>query len=182
MDYVKELALTLVNPGTKESLQKHEKWMYACVDKYNCISNESTVNKKRAEIVCIEENRIILRLYSETNLEKAPGRALSLLSRLLITNDGSNEFDEFFLKNTFHGKLFRTASINENETNVVLEDVDVIKILMDYVVTPKSKIPDTQKRAFNEIKRLTQEYLVKELEVIKLLKERRTIGNEEQND
>lgn len=156
-DFNKDLILTCITPKQTESFKKHEEWFRWCVNRFTETSNKSTVNKKKVEILSVEDKEIRIRLYSETSLGKAPGRALSMLSRLLITKDEEcpEKYDSFFKDNLFHKKLFSITQVsNRNIEEDMIEDSDVVKALVDYIVTPKSSIPESKKRAFSEIRRI----------------------------
>ena len=98
-------------------------------------------------------------LLSEIELTRAPGRALSQFSRLLVaqTDENAEIFDSFFLEHVFHGKLFTIAEVEE-ETSI--EDEDVVKILVDFLVTPKSTMPESAKNAFGRIKKIVSKEIL----------------------
>lgn len=163
----KVLILTLTRPQQTDSFKNHITWFGKCVALYNEKSELSTVNKKKIEIISISDKEIKIKLFSETNLGKAPGRALIMLSRMLITREDKykNEYDTFFEENIFHGKLFTISEVKSDSTDIMIEveDVEVVKALMDYVTTPKSLITERKRRAFEEIKRIAVESNILEL-------------------
>lgn len=158
--YEKRLVLRLVSPNPTDSFVNHAEWFEECVRLYNEKAERSTTNLKKIEICGIEEDAICIFLKSELKLEKAPGRALTYLSRLLITKPESEDdvFDPFYKNNIFHGKLFRISEVSGEEEKI--EDADAMKVLLDFLLLPKSATSEGQKRALEKIKKIIQEELM----------------------
>lgn len=160
LNNVVELILTCTKPEQTDSFRNHEKWFRFCADRFTEKSEQSTVNRKRIKIISIEDKEIRIQLFSERSLGKAPGRALTMLSKMLVTEDDKyiDEYDSFYTDNLFHKKLFKITPVESNAPGITLiEDVDVVKALVDYLVLPKSSIPESKRRAFDEIKRIVIE-------------------------
>lgn len=164
--FEKKLVLKFVTPTPTGSFREHRAWFERCVEKYNEKGRESTVNLKKIQILEISADKIQISLQSEVNLEKAPGRALTYLSRLLVTEpDGEDFFDPFYAENLFHGKLFSTSEMGTVDAKI--SDEDVVKILLDYTLTPQSSISESRKKAFKKIKKIVEE------EILPLKKEKK---------
>ena len=158
---VKILVLSCIKPEQTDSFRNHVAWFRCCVQRYNAKSQLSTINKKKIEIISVNDKNIQIKLFCETNLQKAPGRALIMLSNMLITmeEEYKEEYDAFFEENLFHGKLFTIREIKNDAMNsgVEITDADIVKALVDYIVTPKHAIAEYKKQAFEEIRRIVIE-------------------------
>lgn len=158
---VKILVLSCIKPEQTDSFRNHVAWFRRCVERYNAKSELSTINKKKIEIISVNDKNIQIKLFCETNLEKAPGRALIMLSNMLVTKERGyeNEYDSFFEENLFHGKLFTIHEIKNDMMNnrIEITDADIVKALVDYIATPKHTISEQKKQAFEEIKRIVIE-------------------------
>lgn len=157
--FSKKLAIQFVKPDEVDSFAEHAVWFEYCVAEWNRKCSQSRVNEKRLENIEYRDDEIVVDLLSEIELTKAPGRALSQFSRLLVaqTDENAEIFDSFFLEHVFHGKLFTIAEVEE-ETSI--EDEDVVKILVDFLVTPKSTMPESAKNAFGRIKKIVSKEIL----------------------
>lgn len=151
------LKCELVYP-TEGTIEEHADWLGHCVKIYNLKSAESTVNQKEIVIKEYGDNYFICDLYSELAIPKSPGKALILLSKLLINEPTDEyegvkapEFDPFFYNCTFHKKLFSISTMDSDEIKDV-SDAEVVKALIDYLVAPKSTMAESKKKAFQDIK------------------------------
>lgn len=97
----------------------------------------------------VKDDEIIIELYSEVNLDN-PGRALTMLSRFLIDNKDAN-YDDYFEKQLFHGKLFKIRQVVEEAT---ISDGDLLKGLIEYICLPKSSTTTLQQKAMSKIKQI----------------------------
>lgn len=152
------LKCELVYPSDNDEIVKHKEWLDYCIKVYNLKSLESTVNRKEIEVKEYGDNYIIIDLFSEVAIPKSPGKALILLSKLLINPPSEEiddidtpEFDPFFCNATFHKKLFTTTSL-ESDDLLEVSDAEVVKALIDYLVAPKSTMAESKKKAFQDIK------------------------------
>ena len=149
------LKLSFANPNSTGSFCDHKKWFEHCVNKFNSKCSNSTTNQKEIEIITINAAEIVIDLKSEQDLAKAPGRALSGFSKILITDDQSSMFDPYYYNNIFHGKVFTTQS-NWTDSDNKLSDADVVKALIDYIAAPKSKMPKGIIQAFDQIRKIVE--------------------------
>lgn len=150
-----EMSLSFAKPDPEGSFCDHGAWFEHCVERFNEKCSKSTSNQKQIKIKKIKDDEIDIELISEQDLGKAPGRALSGFSKMLITNDNSSLFDSYYVDNVFHGKVFTTQSkISDNKER--LSDEEVVKVLIDYLVTPKSKVSKGKIQAFEQIRKIVE--------------------------
>ena len=174
-NYTFPLKLRCAAPIQTGSFKEHEKWFRECVKEFNQRSDNSTINRKKIKVVEIDDDVIEIRLCTETNLGKAPGRSLTMLSRALI-DDKNTMYDPYFSKQLFHGKLFTIEVIETEAGGIQMSDGELIKALVDYGMTPKSNILEKQKKAVEQMKKLAIESgLFKTRQVEKL-------GSDEENE
>ena len=155
-NYTIPLKLRCVAPIQTGSFKEHKEWFRECVKEFNQRSDNSTINRKKIKVVEMGEDVIEIRLCTETNLGKAPGRSLTMLSRTLI-DDKNTLYDPYFSEQLFHGKLFTIEVIETEAGEIQMSDGELIKALVDYGMTPKSNILEKQKKAVEQIKKLAIE-------------------------
>lgn len=156
-NYTFPLKLRCATPIQTGSFREHEGWFKECVEDFNQKSDRSTINRKKIEVVEIYDDLIEIRLFTETNLGKAPGRSLTMFSRALINNDKNPFYDSYFKEQLFHGKLFTIEVIEAETVEIKMGDEDLIKALVDYIIAPKSNLLEKQKRAIEQMKKLALE-------------------------
>lgn len=155
-NYKIPMKLECTSPMKTGSFTEHKAWFEKCVNMFNEKSAQSTINRKKIEIVDINTNEIFIDLYSEVQLGKAPGRALTMLSRMLL-DDTNPDYDPYYEQQLFHGKLFTIDVTESGWDNIYIEDQDLIKALVDYGMKPKSAVSDKQKKAVEQIKKIAVE-------------------------
>lgn len=155
-NYKIPMKLECTSPMKTGSFTEHKAWFEKCVNMFNEKSAQSTINRKKIEIVDINTNEIFIDLYSEVQLGKAPGRALTMLSRMLL-DDTKPDYDPYYEQQLFHGKLFTIDVTESGWDNIYIEDQDLIKALVDYGMKPKSAVSDKQKKAVEQIKKIAVE-------------------------
>lgn len=155
-NYKIPMKLECTSPMKTGSFTEHKAWFEKCVNMFNEKSAQSTINRKKIEIVDINTNEIFIDLYSEVQLGKAPGRALTMLSRMLL-DDTKPDYDPYYEQQLFHGKLFTIDVTEAGWDNIYIEDQDLIKALVDYGMKPKSAVSDKQKKAVEQIKKIAVE-------------------------
>lgn len=162
-NYVYYLRLRFANPNPKPqnfSFKSHEAYFIYCVEKYNKAAKNAR-NKKRIDVLNINDDNIEIRLNSNADLTKAPGRALMYLTTLLLRNDTEDKeetnFDDFFANNLYYNKLFHTEQYSVSKNIQELSDADFIKGLIDYISKPKSEVSEKDKSTMNRIKLIALE-------------------------
>lgn len=155
-NYTIPLKLRCAAPRQTGSFKDHEEWFRECVKEFNQRSDNSTINRKKIKVVEIDYDVIEIRLFTEMNLGKAPGRALTMLSRALI-DDKNTLYDPYFSEQLFHRKLFTIEVIEAEAGEIQISDGELIKALVDYGMTPKSNILEKQKKAVAQMKKLAIE-------------------------
>lgn len=155
-NYTIPLKLRCASPRQSGSFKDHEKWFKECVNEFNKRSDNSTINRKKIKVEEIYDKEIEIKLYTETNLGKAPGRSLTMLSRTLI-DEKNTLYDPYFSEQLFHGKLFTIEVIEAQADEIQMSDGELIKALVDYGMTPKSNILEKQKKAVEQMKKLAIE-------------------------
>lgn len=155
-NYTIPLKLRCATPRQTGSFKEHEKWFRVCVSEFNQKSEGSTINRKKINVVEICDNAIVIELRTETNLGKAPGRSLTMLSRALI-DEKNALYDPFFSKQLFHGKLFTIEVIETSVREPQISDGELIKALVDYGMAAKSNVAEKQKKAVEQMKKLAIE-------------------------
>lgn len=149
-NYFYNLRLRFANPNQKGSFKEHQEYFRHCVCEYNNAAQNAR-NKKKIEIVNINENHIDILLYSNADLTKAPGRALMHLTALLIKEEIAG-FDNYFKNHLYHNKLFYTEQISVTKNFETVSDAEFVKRLIDYISKPKSEISVKDKSTMNRIK------------------------------
>lgn len=157
--FEKKLSLRFVKSEQHDSFANHVAWFQYCAAEWNRKCSESTVNQKRLDNIEFRDEEIVVDLLSEIELTKAPGRALSQFSRALLTEteENKNIYDSFFAEHVFHGKLFKISEVGDE---LSIKDGDVVKILVDFLVTPKSTMPEGVKNAFNRVRKIVTEEIL----------------------
>lgn len=148
------LQLHFVNPTQFGSFKEHSDYFEYCVNKYNKVS-QSAANPKEIKILEISEKYINICLYSNADLNKAPGRALNLLTRELL-NTNNTGYDSYYSKHVYHKKLFLTSMYIPTEKNI-MSDGEFVKALIDYLVKPRTEISEKEKTAMERIKIIAKE-------------------------
>ena len=155
-NYSFPLKLKCVVPRQTGSFREHEEWFRECVKEFNKKSSDSTINRKKIDIMEIGDDAIEIQLHTEVNLGKAPGRSLTMLSRMLI-DDQKPLYDPFFCEQLFHGKLFTIEVIEMGAEEVKISDGELIKALVDYGMAARSSVSERQKKAVEQMKKLAIE-------------------------
>lgn len=142
-EYKIGLALAKNIDGDKKGLDERKKFIITQIKNYNEISLRSLVNPKHIGLgengeddVQFTKNTLIITLYTQEELA-TPGKAVRLLSQLLITsNSADNLSDLLLVKKLFRSFKVATASdVNQLEKTVNVSsfsDADLIKSLVDF--------------------------------------------------
>lgn len=154
-NYFYNLRLRFANPNQMGSFKEHQKYFQYCVNLYNNAAQIAR-NTKKIEILHINGNYIDICLYSNTDLTKAPGRALVHLTALLL-NEENADYDDYFANHLYHKKLFYTEQISVSKNYEALSDVEFVKSLIDYISKPKSEMSEKEKSTMNRIKLIALE-------------------------
>lgn len=149
-NYSYNLRLRFANPNQIGSFKDHAEYFLNCVNKYNNAAQIAR-NTKKIEILHIDSNHIDICLYSNSDLTKAPGRALMHLTSLLL-NEENDDYDNYFANHLYHNKLFYTEQISVTKNYETISDIEFVKGLIDYISRPKSEISEKDKSTMNRIK------------------------------
>lgn len=141
-EYLIGLAL-VKNITNQKGLDERENFIISQIKIFNEKSLHSSLNPKHIGLGENGENNIILTrttliitLYSQENLN-TPGKAIRLLSQLLITSKDSDNLSDLLLNKKLF-KSFKVASVSPNKTMETIVDLstitdaDLIKSLVDY--------------------------------------------------
>ena len=66
-------------------------------------------------------------------------------------------YDSYFEDNLWHKKLFTVSVYNKEDNEGSLSDSEVVKLLIDYLVEPKSTMTQQKKEAFNRIRKIVKD-------------------------
>jgi len=147
----------MAHPKPNDLLKNHIEWFLFCLNEFNERVNDSESNPKNVSVLEIKEDHIRIKISSEQELGLAPGRALTGLSRSLITNTSNNpKYDDYFENNLFHKKLFTYEVYYESNYNDITIS-ELIHGFIDFALQPQSLIPESQKLAYNRIKKIAVE-------------------------
>lgn len=159
--YVYEVEIQLATTHKKFNLTDKRDVIDDAVQRYNSRSYEMQ-NPKTLKLKDINDDSIFLTLESSLRLSSL-GRALRTFSVIIIKEIMDNDFINAI---TANGQLFSTKQLckNEKETDMnvnidyaQIEDLDVIKALMDYIYKKRdsdSTIYRKKRAAFEQIKKI----------------------------
>lgn len=154
MAYELNMILKLANPAPTDNFtEATRQWFINAAAIYEENSAKSAVNRKSIIVnpEDISREEIKIKLISEVDLSVAPGRALSHLSRILI-DDTIPGFDSFYKDNLYFKRLFLTTVITEEVREIT--DVELVKVLIDYITTPKSGLSEKKRNAIRSVKNI----------------------------
>ena len=145
------LKMKLANPNPTGSLKDHLEFLKAKLDEMNSL--ESNYNQKKVTVVEPFENDDIVILKVESELElSSPGRAFTGLSRSLL-NENSNEYDSFFKKNLWHGRLFSFERVYKDYKVIDnISDTDFLVRVLVLAQKPKSLLTQTERNILSQMK------------------------------
>lgn len=161
MSYVYKVEIRLATTQKKFNLKDKHVIINDAVQRYNNRSYEMQ-NPKTLALQEINDDNIFLILESSLPLNSL-GRALRTFSVIIIKEIKDEDFINAI---TANGQLFSTRQLGKNKKEISIkshidyaqiEDLDVIKSLMDYVY--KKRDPDSttyrkKKAAFEQIKKI----------------------------
>ncbi len=161
MPYIYEIEVQLATTQKKFSLQDKLGIVQDAIQRYNNRSYEMQ-NPKTLKLLEINHDSMFLILESSLPLYSL-GRALRTFSVIIIKEIKDDDFVNAITPN---GQLFSTRQLSKSEKEIntefstdyaQIEDLDVIKALMDYVY--KKRDPDSttyrkKKAAFEQIKKI----------------------------
>lgn len=159
MAYIYEVEVQLATTQKKFNLKDKRIIINDAIQRYNNRSYEMQ-NPKKLKLQEIKEDSIFLILESSLPLNSL-GRSLRTFSIIIIKEIKDEDFVNAI---TANGQLFSTKRLNKKETSMEsnidyaqIEDLDVIKSLMDYVY--KKRDPDSttyrkKRAAFEQIKKI----------------------------
>ena len=140
---------------------------------FNEKSNHSTVNPKHIGLgengeddIIVTKTSLIITLYSQEELN-TPGKAVRLLSQLLITLNNPDNFSDLLLdKKLFKSFKVATTNVADQQDSIIdlseFSDSDLIKALVDFTCNQQD-FSAKKRNAVDQIKRIAieNELLVK---------------------
>ncbi|SJZ75063.1 hypothetical protein [Eubacterium coprostanoligenes] len=163
-EYQIGLALVKDIAANQKGLDERKNFIISKIKIFNEKSLRSTFNSKHIGLGENDENNIILTrttliitLYTQEELN-TPGKAIRLLSQLLITSDEQDNLSDLL----FNKKLFRTFKaastndINDNQEAIDLSnfsDSDLIKSIVDFVCDEKD-FSNEKRNAIDKMKQI----------------------------
>lgn len=167
--YDYKIGLTLVKniADDEKGLDQRRDFIISQVNAFNEKSSRSVINPKHIgtgndgeDDIQLTKTSLILTLYTQEHIN-TPGKAIRLLSQLLITSDDPDNLSDLLLdKKLFRSFKAATAQDNSTTNNVVdlsaITDSDLIKALVDYTCNQQDF--SAQKRnAVDQMKRIAVE-------------------------
>lgn len=160
------LGLSLVKV-TEKKISDRKKFIIEVITVFNEKSRTSVVNPKYIGLgingdddVMVNDSSIIITLYSQQALS-SPGKAVRLLSQLLLQSNNENSFNDLVSDD---GKLFKTfnvAKVADSDSGDIcivdsaqVEDSTFVKALIDYLLKSKSRYSSEINEQQNAIERM----------------------------
>ncbi len=167
------LAIIKSLADSEQGLDHRERFIRSQIKVFNEKSARSVFNPKYIGLgengqdnILLTRTTLIITLYTQEILN-TPGKAIRLLSQLLITSQDPDNLSDLLIKK----KLFRTVKVSdsidsdstESDLNISnFSDSELIKALVDYVCNPHDFSADKRK-ALNRMKKIAiQSGLLKE--------------------
>lgn len=167
--YNYKIGLALVKSITddEKGLDQRREFIISQVSIFNEKSSRSVINPKHIgtgngeeDDIQLTRTSLILTLYTQEPIN-TPGKAIRLLSQLLITSDDPDNLSDLLLdKKLFRSFKVATASDNSAVNGIIdlssISDSDLIKALVDYTCNQQDF--SAQKRnAVDQMKRIAVE-------------------------
>lgn len=167
--YEYKIGLALVKSLNDEDkgLDKRSHFIISQIKVFNEKSSHSLVNPKHIGLgengeddIQLSRATLIITLYTQEELN-TPGKAVRLLSQLLITSDDSDNLSDLL----FDKKLFRsfkvatTYTADQSKRTIDISsfsDADLIKALVDFVCNPQD-FSAKKRNAVEEMKKIAIE-------------------------
>lgn len=166
-EYKIGLALVKSINESDKGLDQRKDFIISQIENFNEKSTRSVINPKHIGLgnngddnIQLTRTSLVLTLYAQEEIA-TPGKAIRLLSQLLITDDDPDNLSDLLLDKKLF-RSFKVATILENDfSNKIIDiatvsDSELIKAIVDYVCNQQDF--SAQKRnAIDQMKRLAIE-------------------------
>lgn len=167
--YEYQIGLALVRdlPANQKGLEERKDFILSKIKIFNEKSMRSTFNPKHIGLgensendVFLTRTTLIITLYTQEELN-TPGKAIRLLSQLLITSDESDNLSDLLLNKKLF-KTFKVASVEDVSRNQsiidlsTISDSDLIKSIIDFVCDAKD-FSKEKRNALDQMKKIAAE-------------------------
>lgn len=167
--YEYQIGLALVRDlaANQKGLDERKDFIISKIKTFNEKSLRSTFNPKHIGLGENDENNILLTrttlivtLYTQEALN-TPGKAIRLLSQLLITSNESDNMSDLLLNKKLF-KTFKVASVEDSNRNQniidlsTISDSDLIKSIIDFVCDGKD-FSKEKRNAIDQMKKIAAE-------------------------